>query len=139
MIYLEQEKQNEEIKENLNKEHQVAMQELQDKYEREIKEIEDKFAAEMQTVIKEKDKALEKANEQHHRELEAAKQELVKTHMEKFTLMTEELDKSHQVCLRQCLSGVFSLGRRTANFARIFHSTPPNSARVFCLRFSFSP
>ena len=132
MIYLEQEKQNEEIKENVNKEHLVAMQELQDKYEREIKKIEDKFAAEMQTVITEKDKALRQANEQHHRELESTKQELVQTHMEKFTLMTEELDKSHQVCFRQCLCGVFSLGRRPANLI------PPKFTRAFCLRFSFS-
>ena len=86
------------MKETLKNEHQVALQELQDMYEGKIKEIEDKLAAEMETLRKEKDEALQQANELHHRELEATKQELVKTHMEKFTSMTEELDKSNQVC-----------------------------------------
>lgn len=86
-----------ELKKNLKKEYEVSMQQLQETYEGKIKEIQNKLAVENEEIVKGKDEAIKQANEQHHRDLEAMKQELVETHMKKFTSMTEELDKSHQV------------------------------------------
>lgn len=70
---------------------------MRENYEGKIREIEDKWTAEKEKLVKEKADVLELAKEQHHRELEAAKEELVKTHMEKFTSMTKKLDQSHEV------------------------------------------
>lgn len=96
-LFLEHENANLKMKKSLTKEHETLVQKLRDDYEGRIREMQDTFAFEKKELVKKQNEALDLANEQHYRELEATKQELIETHMEKFTSMTEELDKSHQV------------------------------------------
>lgn len=104
----------------MNRDKESDVKALKQNYENKIREIDDKFAMELKTErekienekkkdlaayeeiingnINEKHKSqLKLLNEQHSRELETLSEELVKTHMEKFTLMTEQLEQAHQV------------------------------------------
>lgn len=115
----------EQAHEELETQYTNELEALQKKHEGEVKALQEFFNKELATerakLELEKDADLERLrealsgnvsqkqqlqlqmlNEQHDRELEAVREELVQTHMEKFTEMTAQLESKHEVCCLFC-------------------------------------
>lgn len=115
----------EQAQEELETQYTNKLEALQKKHEGEVKALQEFFNKELATerakLELEKDADLERLrealsgnlsqqqqlqlrmlSEQHDRELEAVREELVQTHMEKFTEMTAQLESKHEVWYLFC-------------------------------------